>query len=233
MSLVDMILVIVFLFILAVSHSRPILLNEPTNAYKPQPLYYKEEQEQFIMRIPQKYATRMFRRGTKIKIKPYLNQDWLTQPNLNIENLKSNFHIFPGAENLNQVEGICKYALESYFNVPFTKIRPDWIKNPKTGRCLELDVFNSEIENVRFKKKGLGLEYQGITHYEYPNWTNQDLESFLSAQERDQIKRERCKECRVMLLEIPFTVKNNSIPLYLFNMLDSLGYTYSEENRNT
>jgi hypothetical protein len=42
-----------------------------------------------------------------------------------------------------KLELACKYHLENIFRKPFYKIRPDFLKNPETGRNLEIDLFKA------------------------------------------------------------------------------------------
>lgn len=61
--------------------------------------------------------------------------------------------------------------------------RPDWLKNPKTSRNLELDFY--------IPKMKVGIEIQGEHHYEdeYQKW-------------KDEVKREACKKEEVILIEL-------------------------------
>ena len=43
-------------------------------------------------------------------------------------------------------ERICKEVAEKIFKRPFDKIRPDFLKNDKTGRNMEIDVYNDELK---------------------------------------------------------------------------------------
>ena len=40
----------------------------------------------------------------------------------------------------------CKRIIQKIFRKPFTKIRPDFLKNPETNRNLELDLYNEELK---------------------------------------------------------------------------------------
>lgn len=144
---------------------------------------------------------------------------------------------FGGYGQMNKVEGICKYCLDAYFGVSFNKIRPKWLLN-KTGYPLELDCFNGDIQLYRKTPnrgvtiwKGLALEYQGPTHYQWKNYINQTKEEFLAARERDKLKKKICNDKKVVLVEIPYTVKNADIAMYLYNMLDDFGYKSVLEDR--
>jgi hypothetical protein len=49
----------------------------------------------------------------------------------------------------------CRRILESiYHPYTFPSVRPDFLKNPATGRNLEIDCFNNQLK--------IGLEYQGF-----------------------------------------------------------------------
>ena len=56
----------------------------------------------------------------------------------------------------------CRLIFQSIFKrKKFPKVRPTFLRNPKTNRCLELDGYN--------KKLKLAFEYDGYQHYIYPN----------------------------------------------------------------
>jgi hypothetical protein len=100
----------------------------------------------------------------------------------------------------------CK-ILESIYHEPFRKVRPDFLKNPKTGRNLELDCYN---ENLK-----IALEYQGRQHYHWPNYTGQSLEEFLKQVERDRYKEEMCRKNGVKLIKVPYTVREKDMRKYI------------------
>ena len=85
--------------------------------------------------------------------------------------------------------------LEETFNRPFPKIRPEFLRNPETGRCLELDAFNEEL--------GLALEVNGIQHRAYvPFLHGNNPDNFDMQRRRDRWKRQRCREMGVTLIEV-------------------------------
>ena len=72
------------------------------------------------------------------------------------------------------------------------KVRPKWLKNPKTKKPLEIDHYLQ-----RYK---VGFEVNGIQHYEpHKLWGNE--ERFALTKERDQLKRDLCKQNGVRLIE--------------------------------
>jgi hypothetical protein len=99
----------------------------------------------------------------------------------------------------------CKRFLETIFQAPFSKARPDFLKNPVTGNNLELDCFNEALR--------LAVEYNGQQHY---SSTNQKY--------RDELKRRMCRENGINLIEVPYTIKLNDIGPFLQLKLKQLGY---------
>lgn len=76
------------------------------------------------------------------------------------------------------------------------QVRPQFLRSPETGRNLELDWFCEEI--------GIAAEFNGIQHYEYPNWTNQTQEEFINQHRRDAYKLAKCNESGIFLLVVPY-----------------------------
>lgn len=60
--------------------------------------------------------------------------------------------------------------------------RPDWLKNPKTGKNLELDIY--------YPDKNFAVEYQGPHH------------ETLYQKSKDKLKKERCEEKGIFILRI-------------------------------
>jgi hypothetical protein len=98
-------------------------------------------------------------------------------------------------------------ALFRLFGKTFIKVRPPFLVNPETGRRLELDCFNQELM--------LGVEYNGIQHYVYPNPFHRTQLEFEAQLRRDECKANQCKAAGVLLITVPFTVKRSDIESYL------------------
>lgn len=108
-------------------------------------------------------------------------------------------------------ESICVGALQHFFDVPFEKIRPDWLLNPETGKRLELDGFNANMK--------LAVEYKGIQHSKISTIFCQSPEELESQQRRDQYKYERCRELGIRLIIVPYYISATSIPKYIADKL--------------
>lgn len=107
--------------------------------------------------------------------------------------------------------------LERYFNRPFPKSRPDFMVNQVTGSKynLELDCYNEALR--------LAVEYNGAQHYNYIPFFHKNKEAFYNQKYRDEIKRIRCKELGINLIEIPYT-EEKQLERYLEQQLKIMGY---------
>jgi hypothetical protein len=81
-------------------------------------------------------------------------------------------------------ESNCRNILDYVFETEFITIRPDWLRNPETGKNLELDLYNEKLK--------LAFECDGQYH------------DFPSQAHRDKIKDNLCKQCGVLLIRIPY-----------------------------
>lgn len=135
-----------------------------------------------------------------------------TYQNLRIPKLASR-----GPPQTSKGEKICKAVLERFFNKPFYKVRPDWLKNGKTGRNLELDLYNPEL--------ALAVEVQGEAHYHYNRLFHKTYQSFLDQRYRDNLKRLKCKQHGVILVEVPYIVPPEQIETFLRIELKKVGIT--------
>ena len=68
--------------------------------------------------------------------------------------------LHPGRKTIpKKHETRCRIILENLFKSPFISIRPDFLKYPKTGKNLELDMYNEDLK--------LALEYDGVHHRKF------------------------------------------------------------------
>jgi hypothetical protein len=113
-------------------------------------------------------------------------------------------------------ELICKDVATKMFNKSFKKIRPDFLKNEKTGSNLEIDIYNDDLK--------LGIEYSGRQHYEYVPHFHKDHNAFLEQKYRDELKERKCKEHGIKLIIVPYTVKHKDIQSFIYKEAKKLGY---------
>lgn len=99
-----------------------------------------------------------------------------------------------------KIERDCKSVMERIFNKPFRKIRPNFLNNPITGKNMELDIYNDELK--------VACEANGIQHYRFTPYFHKSIEVFRAQKYRDYIKRQLCKDNGILLIEVPYDVKD-------------------------
>jgi len=111
-------------------------------------------------------------------------------------------------------EGICKEHMERRMGVPFTRVRPDFLKNPVTGENLELDIYNEDLR--------LAVEYNGKQHYEYNRHFHRGSnDRFQNQQYRDLIKQQLCRDQGIYLIVVPYSIKPEDIPAFLDEQVEA------------
>lgn len=88
-------------------------------------------------------------------------------------------------------EKVCRFVFETIFNKKFIKIRPDWLKHINS---LELDGYCAEL-NIAF-------EHNGIQHYEFNKKFHKTIDDFKRQQKIDKIKKNSCRNKKIILIEI-------------------------------
>jgi len=101
----------------------------------------------------------------------------------------------------------CKEAIEEIYGKPFYTIRPDFLKNPETKRNLEIDLYNDSIR--------VGVEYNGASHYYWPNYTGQSKEDFIKQVRKDKFKVDMCDKHGIYLISVPYNVPLDKIKEYI------------------
>lgn len=92
-------------------------------------------------------------------------------------------------------ENVCRKYFESMFNEAFPKVKPNWLRNPKTGNLLELDGYCEKL-NIAF-------EHQGEQHYTQGRMFSKTKKELRDIKSRDRLKRKLCGENGIALIEIP------------------------------
>jgi hypothetical protein len=104
--------------------------------------------------------------------------------------------------------------MEDRFGEPFPKARPSCLRNPVTGENLELDIYNETL--------GLAVEYNGKQHYHFNSHFHRGSnDRFQNQQYRDLIKKQLCEENGIFLITVPYSLKEDEIPDYLDQKLES------------
>ena len=94
----------------------------------------------------------------------------------------------------------CRKILRRLTGKDFIKVRPDFLKNPYSGKNLELDCFNQELR--------CALEYNGIQHYKYTTRFHAKPSDLSQQKRRDAMKRRMCKEAGITLIEVSYECKD-------------------------
>lgn len=104
-----------------------------------------------------------------------------------------------------------KFILENIFKRPFTKIRPNFLRNDVTGENLEIDLYNPDLK--------LGFEINGQQHYKFVPFFQKNHEAFRNQQYRDHMKREKCRQNGITLVEVPYSVGENGLKNFIVEQL--------------
>jgi hypothetical protein len=95
-------------------------------------------------------------------------------------------------------EKAARAAMEKFYGVKFHQEWPDWLRNPKTGRRLQLDGVNHQLK--------IGFEYNGEQHYRrVPKWQPTE-EHFRKQVERDIVKLDICDAHGYYIITFPYNL---------------------------
>jgi len=122
----------------------------------------------------------------------------------------------------NKHEERCRQIFQDIFRMPFKSIRPNWLKNPATGKNLELDGFCPSIKT----RLGMGLafEYDGIQHAQYnKHFHKKGAHEFIYQEKKDSWKSGICKQKGIMLIRIPHNVAFEDLDRFIKNKLRNEG----------
>ena len=95
--------------------------------------------------------------------------------------------------------------------------RPKWLNNEMTGRSLELDVY---CETAK-----VAVEYNGNKYH----YCFQDSKTCSYTMYKDSLKRKRCSEMGILLVQVPFFVPLCSIIEYILMRIYSSHYSVIPE----
>lgn len=106
-----------------------------------------------------------------------------------------------------KTENYCRSIVEDIFQKPFPSVRPDFLRNPLTGKNLECDMMNDELK--------VCIERQGEQHYRPVPKFHRDPTAFAKQVERDKIKRELLEKAGYQFIDIPYTVHFDILDQYI------------------
>lgn len=121
-----------------------------------------------------------------------------------------------------RTETLCRTLLEEMLGYELPKVRPKWLVNPTTQRCLELDMYNAD--------RRIAFEVDGAQHEVYTPHFHGSREHFQYRRLLDKLKNELCHEHGVRLVRIPYHEVSASNELktarYLERMLNAHGIPF-------
>ena len=123
-----------------------------------------------------------------------------------------------------QTEHLCRQVLEAMIGLKLPKVRPKWLVNPTTKRCLELDMYNEEHK--------LAFEYDGSQHDVYTPHYHTNEHHFQYRKLLDKLKNELCREAGVSLIRIPWMQVSCRDEVRTARFLEQLLYTHGIPHRS-
>ena len=132
------------------------------------------------------------------------------------------FALPPAQSNTTQnqrhkTEHLCRQLLEAMLKMKLPKVRPKWLMNPTTKRCLELDMYN-EAHHLAF-------EYDGAQHKVFTPHYHANEHHFEYRKLLDKLKDELCREANVKLIRIPWSDVSYGDEVRTARFLEHLLYT--------
>lgn len=142
-------------------------------------------------------------RGVGIRTSPTLSEVASTLADVNIEfkkTVENQFFFDPTGRKFDSIgeKYSCKVFEEFIGRKAVLHLRPDWLKNPLTGRNLELDIYDPVTK--------IAIEYNGIQHYRHQPSMQDSIKDVNYQMYKDQVKLEKCRKEGVHLIVVPYTV---------------------------
>lgn len=109
----------------------------------------------------------------------------------------------------------CREILQSIFGVEFKSIRPPWLKNPSTGKNLEIDCYSSNVRTYDGRIIKLGCEYDGAQHRKVTPFFHKSDKDFEYQVKKDLYKSMICRKRGVILIHVPDTVAYSDLDRYI------------------
>lgn len=145
-----------------------------------------------------------------IKVKLNQKRKKLKFEGVNIDNVSFKKRKIRSTESKGETR--CRMVFQRIFNKPFLKDRPDFLKNPLTGKNLELDGVNYTIKHPR--GVGIAFEHDGEGHFHYNKYFHTDKNDFIYQAKKDSYKDTVCKNKGILLIRIPYYVSQDYDTLF-------------------
>lgn len=108
--------------------------------------------------------------------------------------------------NPKKSEEKCREIVEDIFQKPFPSMRPDFLRNPETGKNLECDLMNTDLK--------LCIERNGEQHYKHVDHFH-TKEQYKKQLDRDRLKETLLKNNGYTLITIPYTIHYDILDQYI------------------
>ena len=114
--------------------------------------------------------------------------------------------------NIKVREKLVRRILQQMFHEPFNSAKPEWLRNPKSKRLLEIDCFSERLK--------LCVEVDGIHHVKFNHW-HKTWDDFQRLQWRDRLKDRLAKEAGYKMIRVPpmVVVPDADLEVYLMRKL--------------
>jgi hypothetical protein len=109
--------------------------------------------------------------------------------------------------HLRKRENECRRIIEDLFQREFPCVRPNFLKNPLTGKNLELDLYNNDLR--------LAFEVDGAQHTKYNTYFHSSYKDFQKQVERDRFKDRQCEFIGITLIRIPPNIQLSKLDEYI------------------
>jgi hypothetical protein len=106
-----------------------------------------------------------------------------------------------------KTENKCREIVEDLFGRPFPSMRPDFLRNPETGKNLECDMMNPDLK--------ICIERNGEQHYKQVEHFHDNPEAFQKQLQRDLTKKRLLEENGYTLITIPYTIHYDVLDTYI------------------
>lgn len=137
---------------------------------------------------------------------------------VNLKKIKKEKKKQKAPKKLNKHEEECRRIFQELYGKRFKSVRPSWLRNPVTGKNLELDGFCPEIDT--HMGNGLAFEYDGEQHSKFNSHFHKGGHNeFVYQVKKDSWKDLKCKERGVALVRIPHFVAFHDLKRYIISEL--------------